>query len=61
MIYEGVNFNEEVVSKMLPLEFERAHIEHFWLDRDKQTRKKMLAEVYEKIKGGGKKKATAKQ
>lgn len=46
MIFEGVNFNNEVVGKMSRDEFESRHIEHFWKDRDVSTRKKMLGEVY---------------
>jgi hypothetical protein len=46
MIYEGVNFNEPVIQKMTKEEFEECHLNILWLDRDEQTRKKMLAEVY---------------
>ena len=30
-------------------------IDNFWLDRDKETRKKMLADVYQRIVGKPKK------
>lgn len=46
MIFEGVNFNEEEVRKMTQDEFESRHIDLFWLDRDKATRKKMLSQAY---------------
>lgn len=46
MIYEGVNFNEGAVREMTSKEFEARHLELFWKDRDKETRRKMLAEVY---------------
>ncbi len=46
MIYEQVNFNEEEVSKMSPEEFEDRHLQILWPDRDEETRKKMLAQVY---------------
>lgn len=46
MIYEGVNFNEPVIQKMTKEEFEERHLNILWPDRDEQTRKKMLAEVY---------------
>lgn len=49
MIFERVNFNEEVIRAMSRDEFEKRHINHFWLDRDEATRKKMLNEVYELI------------
>ena len=57
MIYEGVNFNEEVCGKMTAEEFETAHINVFWKDRDEKTRKKMLADAYEKITKPAKKKS----
>lgn len=51
MIYEGVNFNDEAVRKMTPAEFEARHIGVFWKDKDEETRRKMLSEVYELIAG----------
>lgn len=49
MIFEGVNFNEEEIKKMIWDEFESRHINLFWLDRDEATRKKMLGQVYDII------------
>lgn len=49
MIYEGVNFNEEEIKKMSREKFESMHIDLFWQNRDKVTRKKMLGQVYEII------------
>lgn len=51
MIYEGVNFNAEEVRKMTPEEFESRHLPLFWRDRNEETRKKMLGQVYELIAG----------
>lgn len=51
MFYEGVNFNDEVVKKMTPETFESRHIDLFWTNRDKETRRKMLAKAYELIAG----------
>ncbi len=50
MIFEKVNFNEEAIRKMTYPQFEEAHIKVLWLDRDVETRKKMLSEVYGLIK-----------
>ena len=49
MIYEGVNFNEPVVKTMTKEEFEGKHLNLLWLDKDEETRKKMLTEVYNLI------------
>ena len=49
MIFENVNFNEEEVRKLSAEEFEERHIGLFWLDREEQTRKKMLSQVYKLI------------
>lgn len=49
MIYEGVNFYEDVIKKMSYEEFEASHLKVYWLDCDEATRKKMLKEVYESI------------
>lgn len=46
MIFERVNFNEEEVKNLSRDEFESRHINLFWLDRNKATRKKMLTQVY---------------
>ena len=49
MKYEGVTFVEEAAKKLTKEAFIKAHVGNFWLDRDKETRKKMLAEVFERI------------
>jgi len=49
MIFEGVNFNEPVIKAMSKDEFEERHLNILWLDRDEETRKKMLSEVYNLI------------
>ena len=49
MIFEDVNFNEAVIKTMTAQQFEKAHLNAFWRDRDEATRKKMLGKVYEKI------------
>ena len=46
MRYEGVNFNEEAVKVLSQEDFVAIHIEAFWRDRDRMTRKKMLTQVY---------------
>lgn len=50
MIIEGVNFNAAEIALMTAEEFEQRHIDLFWLDRDIETRKKMLSQVYELVK-----------
>jgi hypothetical protein len=49
MKYEGVTFVEEAAKGLTKEAFIRAHIGNFWLDRDKETRKKMLADVFGRI------------
>lgn len=51
MKYEGVTFVAEAVANMSKDEFIEMHIDAFWLDRKKPTRKKMLADVYDRIVG----------
>lgn len=46
MKYEGVNFNEEAVKTLNQEDFVAIHVEFFWKDRDRKTRKKMLTQVY---------------
>ena len=46
MRYEGVNFNEEAVKVLSQEDFVAIHIEAFWRDRDRKTRKMMLTQVY---------------
>ena len=53
--YEGVTFVTEAVKAMSKEVFIKHHIYNFWLDRDKETRKKTLADVYERIAGKDKK------
>lgn len=50
MKFERVNFNEEAVAAMSRSEFINAHIDVLWLDRNKDTRKKMLGKAYDLIK-----------
>lgn len=49
MKYNGVTFVDTSVKRMTEREFIKAHIEVHWLDRDKDIRKKMLADVYKRI------------
>lgn len=51
MKYEGVTFVAEAVAKMSKDEFINKHIDAFWLDRKEPTRKKMLADVFNRIVG----------
>lgn len=51
MKYEGVTFVAEAVAKMTKEEFIDLHIDVLWLDRKKPTRKKMLADVFDRIVG----------
>lgn len=49
--YEGVAFNVELCSKMSKEEFIEHHKDAFWRDRNEVTRKKMLADCYERMFG----------
>ena len=51
MIYEGVTFVETEVKKMSKEVFIKKHADFFWPGKDKKTRKKMLADVYQRIIG----------
>ena len=51
MKYEGVTFVVEAVKQMSKTDFIEKHIDAFWLDRKKPTRKKMLADIYDRIVG----------
>lgn len=51
MIVEGVNFHAEVVSGMTKEEFINRHIDFFWTDKDKATRRKILERAYELTAG----------
>lgn len=61
MRYEGVTFVEAVCKGMSRDEFIEAHKDVFWPDRDEDTRVKMLADVYERMTGGGKPAAKGKK
>jgi hypothetical protein len=49
LTYEGVTFVKSAVAVMTKDAFVKAHVDVFWLDRDKPTRKKMLGRVYDLI------------
>lgn len=55
MKYNGVTFVADEARKMTEEEFIKAHLGNFWLDRDEETRRKMLADVYKRICGKKKK------
>ena len=44
---ENVTFLKGGVSKMKKEEFVKSHLDIFWKDKNEQTRKKMLSQVYE--------------
>lgn len=50
MKYEGVTFVEHEVRKMTESDFIKAHVDSFWLDKEKEVRKKMLRDIYGKMK-----------
>jgi len=54
MRYQGVTFVDEACKKMSKEEFIERHKDVFWQDRDEKTRKKMLADVYERMTGSKK-------
>ena len=54
MIIDRVNFNDEVVCRMSKEDFVAMHIGVIWQDRDEATRKKMLSDAYDRIKGSKK-------
>lgn len=51
MKYDGVTFVEARVREMSKADFIKMHIDVLWLDRDKPTRKKMLADIWQRIVG----------
>lgn len=55
MKYDGVTFVVQAAKSMSKEVFIKHHIDNFWLDRDKETRSKMLADVYQRIVGKSKK------
>jgi hypothetical protein len=44
--FENVTFCKDVIRKMKKEEFISSHLNIFWRDKDEQTRKKMLSQVY---------------
>ncbi len=51
MKVDKVNFNEDAVRKLSKEEFIAMHIDVFWQDRDEATRRKMLADAYDRMTG----------
>jgi len=51
MKYENVTFVDDAVRGMSKAKFTKAFIKVFWQDRDEETRKKMLADVWRRING----------
>lgn len=49
--YENVTFIKEPAKKLTKEEFIGLHLNIFWLDRDEETRKKMLGAVHDLITG----------
>jgi hypothetical protein len=49
MKYAGVTFVDEAVSKMSKAQFIKEFNRTFWQDRDKEVRKKMLSDAYDRI------------
>lgn len=56
--YESVSFVNANVAKMTKEDFIASHVDVFWLDKKTDTRRKMLAEVYDIIVPPKPKKAT---
>ena len=51
MRYEGVTFVDDACRNLSKAEFIEQCKDVFWQDRDEKTREKMLADVYERMKG----------
>lgn len=51
MKVENVTFNDDLVKKMKKRKFIEMHKNLFFLDRPLEDREKMLAEIYDDIKG----------
>lgn len=51
MRVENVTFNDEAVRKMKKREFIDMHKNVFYLDRMLEDRERLLADIYDKIKG----------
>nr|DAF09547.1 MAG TPA: hypothetical protein [Caudoviricetes sp.] len=49
--YENVTFLRDPVKQLSRQKFIALHLNVFWMDRDESTRRKMLGEVYDLIKG----------
>lgn len=49
--YENVTFLRDPVKQLSRQKFIALHLNVFWMDRDEPTRRKMLGEVYDLIKG----------
>ncbi|MCF0219324.1 MAG: hypothetical protein HUK14_06040 [Muribaculaceae bacterium] len=47
--YEGVTFVKSACLKLSREDFVKQHIDVFWTDRDKATRRKMLNKAYDLI------------
>lgn len=45
--FEGVTFVREECVRMGRENFIKAHLDVFWIDRDKATRRKMLGKAYD--------------
>lgn len=45
--FEGVTFVKSECVKMSREDFIKAHLDVFWTDRDKATRRKMLGKAYD--------------
>jgi hypothetical protein len=49
MKYEGVTFVETAVREMDEEEFVERHVDAFWTDRNRKTRRERLVDVYARI------------
>ena len=49
MKFEGVTFVKSECTKMSREDFIKHHLDVFWTDRDKATRRKMLGKAYDLI------------
>lgn len=49
--FENVTFLKAEVLKMKKEDFISKHVNIFWLDRNKETRKKMLSQAYDLCAG----------
>lgn len=51
MIVEGVSFNDELVRAMKKKDFIAECHPVFFLDRDEESSRRMLSDIYDRIKG----------